>query len=188
MKYLKRFKLFVESSDFKIEDSDSSDVKISKERLNKIKKHLGDYKQKKNKIETLYKKDDVSSDELIKIIGKDEEENDFLREYANIVSMERKLYNLKNKEDLKNAELSNMKLRLDNANDESKESIQNAINNLTNNINEIKSKIDEINKNLPDLEKKHEVKMKNIEKEIQEYIKNIQISDLSDIDGEINKV
>ena len=176
----------MESDEFEKKDSDSSDVAITKDSLNKIQKHLSDYKSGKGKVDSLFKNDgEVSEDDIIKIIGKEDDRNEFLEDYVNIVSMEKKLNNLKNSEDRKNAELSNMKLRLDNANDETKNNIQNSLDNLNISIDEIKSKIEEINKNLPEMEKKHSEKMKEIEKNIHDWIEKISISDQSDKDGDM---
>jgi len=39
MKYLKKYQLFLEEDEFEIKDTDKEDVKLSKDKLNLLKKH-----------------------------------------------------------------------------------------------------------------------------------------------------
>jgi adenylate kinase family enzyme len=88
MKYLKKYKLFLEENEFDIKDSDAEDVKMSKEKLNDLKNQIAEYNQNKSKVIDLYKKAnsiEEANEELKKILGEDSESrNSFLVQLANM--------------------------------------------------------------------------------------------------------
>lgn len=174
MKYLKKYQLFKEDDNFEISDTDEADVKMSKEKLNDLKSKLSDYNSKKSSIDNLYKSDNIDSSDLEKIVGKDDDRNQFLVSYSNIASMSKKIEDLKEKENKKAVELSNFKDRLSDANEDSKEVISDKINQIESQISEIKSKITDSEKRLPELEKEHEEKISKIEDDMKDWINKIQ--------------
>jgi len=52
MKYLKNYKIFLES--FQISDSDEPDVKLAKEKMNTLESQISYYKANKSKIDSIY--------------------------------------------------------------------------------------------------------------------------------------
>lgn len=171
MKYLKKYNSFKEN--FEILDTDEPDLKMAKEKMNDLKNKLSDYKSKKSSLEQLYKSDEVKDSDLEKIVGKDDK-NPFLISYANILSAERKIRNLKEKENKKSVELSEFKDRLNDSDGESKESLSNKVSDIENQIKDIKNKISEIKKNIPEIEEKHKEKIENLEIDIKKWIDKIQ--------------
>lgn len=171
MKYLKKYNSFKEN--FEILDTDEPDLKMAKEKMNDLKNKLSDYKSKKSSLEQLYKSDEVKDSDLEKIVGKDDK-NPFLISYANILSTERKIRNLKEKENKKSVELSEFKDRLNDSDGEAKESLSNKVSDIENQIKDIKNKISEINKNIPEIEEKHKEKIENLETDIKKWIDKIQ--------------
>ena len=172
MNYLKDYKSFNE--DFTIEDSDASDVKAAKEKLNDIKKQLSNYKSQKGSLDSLYNTDEsVDNDKLKKIIG-DENKNPFLLSYSSVCSLEKKIKDLKNKRNNKSIELSELKDKLNDADDSSKENIEDRIDKVEEQISNIDDDINEANKKLPDIKKQHEEKMKSVEDDMKKWISKIQ--------------
>jgi chromosome segregation ATPase len=175
MKYLKKYNLFIESDNFDIQDTDKEDVKMSKQNLNDLKKKLSEYNSKKSAIDSLYKsKSEIKKEDLEKIIGKEEDKNDFLVSYANISSIKKKIDDLREKENKKALELSEFKDRLTDASDIIKPSILKRIEDIQVQKSGIKSKIEEYSKNLPQLEKEHIQKMSKIEDDMKNWIEKIQ--------------
>lgn len=174
MKYLKKYHLFKENDNFEISDTDEPDIKLSKEKLSDLKKKLSEYNSKKSAIDNLYKSDKVDDSELEKIVGKDDEKNTFLVSYSNISSMNKKLNNLKEKENKKAVELSNFKDRLTDASDNSKPIISAKISEIESQISKLRQDIVEISKKIPELEKEHKEKMAKIEDDMKSWIEKIQ--------------
>lgn len=174
MKYLKKYHLFKENDSFEISDTDDPDIKLSKEKLADLKKKLSEYNSKKSAIDNLYKSDKIDDSELEKIVGKDEDKNTFLVSYSNISSMNKKLNDLKEKENKKAVELSNFKDRLSDASDDSKSIISAKISEIDSQISKIRQDIAEISKKIPELEKEHKEKMVKIEDDMKSWIQKIQ--------------
>lgn len=175
MRYLKKYNLFLEADSLDIQDTDKEDVKMSKQNLNDLKQKLSDYNSKKSSIDSLYKsKGEVKKEDLEKIVGKEEDKNDFLVSYANISSMKKKIDDLQEKENKKALELSEFKDRLNDASDVMKPSIIKRIEEIQAQKSDIKSKIDSYSKNLPELEKEHAEKMSKIEDDMKKWIEKIQ--------------
>lgn len=173
MKHIKNYKLFKE--DFEVQDDDSKDVKLSKEKLDKIKSQLSEYKSKKSKIDNIYTLDNENIEEdLEKVIGDDEESNPFLVSYVSIAKLNRKVEKLKKNETKKSIELNELKDRLNDATDDIKQDINNRIDKVKTQISDIKKDILKTNKKIPELEKSHKEKMDNIEQDIKNWISKIE--------------
>lgn len=174
MKYLKKYKYFIEN--FEIEETDEEDVKLSKEELNKLKDQIKEFNSKKASIDSLYNsdKEDIQS-ELDNILGDEETRNPFLVSYANISSMKRKIESLHKREDDKAIELSNFKDRLAIAEDnDSKLKLSSQITNIQRQISEIKSELDESMKKVPEMESELKDKISKREEDMKKWIEKIQ--------------
>ncbi len=95
MKYLKKYRLFLEEDEFEVKDTDKEDVKMSKQKLNQLKTDLKEYPAKKTQIDTLYKNAKKLSDaenKIEDIIGDEPElRNPFLVDYNNIARMSKEV-------------------------------------------------------------------------------------------------
>lgn len=175
MKYLKRYKAF-EESEFDVSSTDSVDVKVSKDKLNDLKKQISEYNQKKGQIDNVFKrfKDPKQIEtEIEKIMGKDNK-NPFLVEYTHIARLNNDI-NIQHEANIKD------KLSLDDFNKELglakdndlKKIIQSKISDINNRMSERNKKIADIKKKSTESEKKHREKMKKMESELRDYIKKI---------------
>jgi hypothetical protein len=148
MKYLKKYKIFLEDS-YEIKDSDTEDVKKSKEQLNITKKQIDEYKNNKAKIVNIYKNAKSISevnDDIEKILST---ENPFLIELANLERMKREiiLFTEDNVNDKIKMDDFNSSLSLANDN-ESKTNINSKINDIRIRIADRNKKIIEIKSNI----------------------------------------
>ena len=183
MKYLKKYSIFLEDK-FEIEDTDSPDVKMSKEKMNTIKDQMTTYKTKKLLIDKLYSTEGVDIEKgLEDILGPTDiqngpDRNPFLVEYAHIAKLDSDVNKL-HKDNV------NDKIKLDDFQEElglskdnsTKDSVSSKINDIKNRMSERSSKIDEIKKDLLDSEKAHKEKMIKLEVDMNDYIQNISTSD-----------
>jgi hypothetical protein len=175
MKYLKKYKLFLEEDEFDVKDTDKEDVKMSKEGLNKIKLKISEYNSKKSKIDQLYKgTEDPSGDDLEKIIGKEEDRNDFLVSYSNINSIKNRIKRLQNKSDEKAIQLSEFKDRLSIASNEMKADLSQKVKEISDELSKIKKDIQEDMKKVPEMEKEHSERILKTEEDIKKWIEKIQ--------------
>jgi hypothetical protein len=179
MKYLKKYKLFLEEDEFEINDSDTIDVKMSKEKLNDLKSDFTEYNQKKNLIDNVFKnnkdKPELIESELKKILGTESEErNPFLVEYTHVAKSQYEIDKLhddnvkdKLRQDDFRQELSLAK------EDSTKVAVNSKIQDITNRIAGRNKKILDIQKDITERDKEHKEKMKKMDDESKEYIKNI---------------
>ena len=183
MKYLKKYKIFLESDEFEVEDTDTPDVKMSKEEMNKVGQHISEYKSKKPSIDTLYKnaKDDKEiTDGLENILGKEDvpDRNPFLIEYSHISKLQRDI-------EISQKDNVNDKIKIDDfqtelrlsTDNETKASISSKITDINNRMSQRTVKINEIQKDLLESEKIHIEKMSKMESDMKEYIENISSSE-----------
>jgi hypothetical protein len=173
MKYLKKYKIFLEDS-YEIKDSDTEDVKKSKEQLNITKKQIDEYKNNKAKIVNIYKNAKSISevnDDIEKILST---ENPFLIELANLERMKREiiLFTEDNVNDKIKMDDFNSSLSLANDN-ESKTNINSKINDIRIRIADRNKKIIEIKSNISKYEKDHMEKMVKMTKEIDDWVSKI---------------
>lgn len=172
MIYLKKYKPFLE--DFEVNDTDEEDVKLSKEKLNDVKDQISYYKTNKSKVDSLFKDPPENiSDELDKIITKDDKRNPFLVSYSSIARMQKKVDDLKERETKKNIELDELNDRLSDASDDIKKDIQDRISDVREQISNIKRDISESSRKIPEIEKEHKEKMDKKEQDIKDWISKI---------------
>jgi chromosome segregation ATPase len=174
MKHLKKYKLFLE--DFEVEDSDSEDVKLSKEKLDRVKTQISYYNSNKSKIDKIYQDLENGSikDDLDKVIGTGKDTNPFLVSYSSIASITRSIEKLKKRETDKSIEKNELKDRLSDASDDISKDISDRISKVNDQIIKIKKDINDASKKLPVLEKSHKEKMDNIEQDIKDWISKIK--------------
>jgi hypothetical protein len=185
MKYLKKYKIFLE--DFEIKDTDSPDLKMAKEKMNTIKSHMADYKTKKALIDKLYSnmelKDSDIEAELKNILGDEDaqngpDRNPFLVEYAHLSKLEREINQLQD-------DNSNDKIKVDDLqqslqlteNEDTKKAVEFKISDVKNRMSERSAKISEIQKDLSEKERNHKDKMSKMEAEMKEHIEKISSPD-----------
>jgi hypothetical protein len=178
MKKIKTYKLFIENSDFDIDITDNSEIKIAKEHLKTIQDQISEFKTKKSNIDNIYSKD-ITDDELSKevdnIIGtNDKDRNPFLVEYLHIANLKRKISKLQ-----KN--ITNDKIRKDDFieemtlsdNQSTKQNINAKITDISNRILTNSVQINNINKEINDAQNTLNKKMSDIEKDIVDNIEKI---------------
>jgi hypothetical protein len=166
MKYLKKYKLFLEADEFEIGDSDTPDVVMSKEKMNTTMSNMKDYKTKKSQIDALYSKEGADIEtELEKI---------FLVEYAHLSKLEKDINKLQD-------DNSNDKIKIDDLqqslslseDDATKKAVEFKISDIKNRMSERSSKISEIQQDLVEKEKDHKEKMVKMEKDMRDHVKNL---------------
>jgi hypothetical protein len=96
MKYLKKWNLYFE--DLKIEDSDTSDIKKAKEKLNTLRTQISEFNSKYREIDVAYKSNDDKKilDMEKKLFGNSDikngpDRNEFLVKYLNIAKKKREI-------------------------------------------------------------------------------------------------
>ena len=96
MKYLKKWNLYFE--DLKIEDSDTSDIKKAKEKLNTLRLQIDEFNSKYKEIDIAYKSNDDKKilDMEKKLFGNSDikngpDRNEFLVKYLNIAKKKREI-------------------------------------------------------------------------------------------------
>lgn len=98
MKYLKKYSSFNEEDEFDVTASDSTNIKKSKEDLNKVSANIVEYNNLKSKVDSIYKnaKTDAEIDKKISdLLGVDvEKRNPFLVNYLTVASDVRKVSNM----------------------------------------------------------------------------------------------
>lgn len=178
MKYLKKYKLFLESDGFEISDTDTPDVVMSKEKMNSTMNHIKEYKSKKSLIDALYSKEgsDIKKG-LESIIGKEDVKfgrNPFLVQYASLVKLEKDILKLQD-------DNTNDKIKIDDLNQsvsttedsDTKKSIGDKISDIRNRMSERVKKISDTQKEVSTKEKEHNDKMIQLEIEMKDSIKDI---------------
>lgn len=178
MKYLKKYQLFLEEDEFEIKDTDKEDVKLSKDKLNLLKKHLTEYQSKKQAIDEIYKNSqnlEETGEKIKTILGEESEErNPFLVDYNNIARITKEI-------DIIHKELVQDKLRADDFREEStlvkdsetKAAIVGKLTDVQNRIAEKNKKIVDKQKEIQELTTEHQEKMSQMKEDMEEYIKKI---------------
>lgn len=178
MKYLKKYKLFLEEDEFDIKETDKEDVKLSKEKLNLVEKQLQEYQSKKQSIDQIYKsaKTIEETGEKVKAILGDESEerNPFLVDYNNIARITKEV-------ELIQKETIQDKLRADDFREESnlikdpttKAAIVGKLTDIQNRIANKNKDILDKKKEIEELSKEHQDKMGKMKEDMEDYIKKI---------------
>lgn len=178
MKIIKSYALFLEEAEFEINDSDDKDIKLSKQKLNDLRKYLTEYGQKKTQIDQVFKKFEIPKDlesELSKILGKDSEKrNPFLVEYSTVSKLKKDIERLQN-------DNANDKVRLDDfkqeqnlsTEDKTKASVGAKISDINSRVSVRSKQILDYMKEINRKEKELLEKMKKIESEMKVNITKI---------------
>lgn len=185
MKYIKKYKLFLEEAEFDVNLNDEPDVKMSKEKLSSLKKQIADFKTKKPLLDKLFltvKTDADLTKGVENIVGKTdilpkEDRNPFIVEYLHIANLRRKIDNLqktiandKVKKDDFLQQANNIK---DLKDDVTKQNVSNKITDITNRISTNSATIASLVTEINDYQTKLYKKMSEIEKELKSNIKKI---------------
>lgn len=176
MKYLKKYKLFLEENEFEIKDTDQEDVKMSKEKLNDLKSDISEYQSNKAKIDEIFKKNDnpeEASKEVEKLLGT-EDKNPFLVEYVSLVRIEKEINKLHDDNANDKIKVDDFKQELSLTKDDTtKEAVNFKISDIMNRMTKRNKDISDKEKELIDLEKKHKEKIIETDKNIKEWIQKI---------------
>lgn len=181
MKYLKKFNSFCEA--LEVENTDSADVKFSKEKMNSIEKWLTEYGQKKPTIDQIYKteKNPESREQKLKnILGKEEsgqgqDRNPLLVKYCRIAKSQADVDDI-------NKKIINDKLQLKDFEDslgtskdaDQKKLLQSTIADCKNRITANNQKIKDMLVDANNLEKEIKTDMDKFKKDIDNFSKEIQ--------------
>jgi hypothetical protein len=181
MRYINSFNKFFE--DFEVKDSDATDIKFAKEKMNSMNKYLTEYSAKKSMIDSIYKNEKdpkVREEKLKNILGKTEsgpgeDRNPFLVKYCQIAksisdvdSINKKIINdklmLKDFED----SLGTVK------DDTQKKLLQSQIADTKNKIADSNQKIKTINDDMKKMDGEIKKDITDLKKQIDEFNKKIQ--------------
>lgn len=185
MKYLKKYKIFLEN--FEIKDTDSPDLKMAKEKMNTIKTQMKEYTSKKSIVEKLYSnmelKDSDIETELKKILGEVDaqdgaDRNPFLVEYTHLLKLERDVNKLQDDNSNDKIKIDDLQqsLRLSEGED-TKKAVEFKISDIKGRMSERSAKISEIERDLSEKEKQHKDKMSKMEGEMKKHIEKISSPD-----------
>jgi hypothetical protein len=182
MKFLIKYKLFLEEAEFDIQDTDSVDVKMSKDGLNTLKLNLTEYKTKKPLIDKLYSevKDPNQIETQLKTIlgttdiqnGRDR--NSFLVEYSNLSKLKSDLDTMQKQNVDDKVKLDDFQEELRYAKEQStKDVVNKKITDINKRMSDRKTQIQKIQNDFAINLKVHTNKMAKIQKDSEEYIKKI---------------
>ena len=184
MKYLKKWSIYLE--DFEIGDTDSSDIKMAKEKLNTLRRQIDEFNTKYRDIDTAYKtNDDVKISTMEKtLFGNTDvkagpDRNEFLVRYLNIAKKKREIEKNTNKIASDNIDLVRSKDIMSVTTDSeiktryNKNVIPNIKKNIDSSKNKIKNNEKDINLQITQIQKE----MSDRQKELMEYIKKIESQD-----------
>jgi hypothetical protein len=179
MKHIKRYKLFLEENDFEIDPKDETNIKMSKEKLNELRKQISEFNSKKSTIENLYLKTE-NEEELNKkvesLLGIPEKRNPYLVLFLTACSYKRKLDKTREKIVNDKIKLDDFKMELKDAVDSKvKDSINVKIKEIEQRLSDANMNISKLNKDISESHKSLTDRMIKDEKDIQEHIKNISI-------------
>ncbi len=181
MKYLKNWSLYLEN--FEINDTDTSDIKKAKEKLNTLRSQIDEFNNKYKDIDTAYKTNDqVKIDAMEKnIFGNTDvkngaDRNEFLVKYLNIAKKKREIEKSVNNIALDNANLIKSKDILNVTTDKeiknryTKDVIPSIQKKINTSKNKIKNNENDINLQISNIQKE----MSKREKDLMDYIKKIE--------------
>jgi hypothetical protein len=181
MKYLKKWSLYLE--DFEVNDTDPSDIKMAKEKLNTLRKQIDEFNIKSKEIDIAYKTNDDKkiSDMEKKLFGDADiksgaDRNEFLVKYLNIAKKKREIEKNTNNIASDNANLIKSKDIMNVTTDSeiknryNKSVIPNIQKNIDSSKNKIKNNEKDINLQITQIQKE----MSDRQKELMEYIQKIQ--------------
>lgn len=181
MKYLKKWSLYLE--DFEVNDTDTSDIKMAKEKLNTLRSQIDEFNIKSKDIDAAYKtNDDIKITNMEKtLFGSTDvkpgaDRNEFLVKYLNVAKKKREIDKNTNSIALNNIELVKskdiMNVTTDNEikNRYTKDVIPSIQTKINNSKNKIKNNEKDINLQITQIQKE----MSDEEKKLMEFIKKIE--------------
>lgn len=181
MKYLKKWSLYLE--DFEAKDSDPSDIKMAKQKLNTLRLQIDEFNKKYKDIDTAYKtNDDVKISTMEKnLFGATDvkagaDRNEFLVKYLNIAKKKREIDKNTNKIASDNIDLVRSKEIMSVTTDSeiknryTKDVIPSIQTKINNSKNKIKNNESDINLQITQIQKE----MSDREKKLMEFIKKIE--------------
>lgn len=181
MRYLKTYILFNEK--FDIKDTDEEDIKMSKEKMNKLVDYITEFPQKKPQIDAIFKdlkKDNETiSKELQNLLGKEDagpgaDRNPFLVDYVEISKLTRKVDDIQNQRALDKIKLDDFQQQLSlSKNPDVKANISSSISDVNNRLADKSKQILDVKKELEEKKKKLDEKIASQKKEIDEFTKKI---------------
>jgi hypothetical protein len=180
-KGIKKWSLYLE--DFEVNDTDPSDIKMAKEKLNTLRKQIDEFNIKSKEIDIAYKTNDDKkiSDMEKKLFGDADiksgaDRNEFLVKYLNIAKKKREIEKNTNNIASDNANLIKSKDIMNVTTDSeiknryNKSVIPNIQKNIDSSKNKIKNNEKDINLQITQIQKE----MSDRQKELMEYIQKIQ--------------
>jgi hypothetical protein len=182
MKYIKKYKLFIEADEFDIQTTDTPDIKMAKEKMDTIEEQFAEYRTKKITIDQLYlnTKDDSEIEEgLQKILGKTDiqngpDRNPFLIEYSYLAKLKRSLDKMRQQNVDDKIKLDDFNEELMEAEEQTvKESISSKIKQINERVLERVKKITQTQQDFNLKEQEHKARMLKTESDMKEYIKKI---------------
>ena len=184
MKYLKKWSIYLE--DFEVNNTDSSDIKMAKEKLNTLKHQIDEFNIKSKEIDSVYKtNDDVKISNLEKSLFGDTDiksgadRNEFLVKYLNIAKKKREIDKNTNKiatdnEDLiRSKDILNATTDIEIKNRYNKDVIPKINQKIITSKEKIKNNEKDINLQITQIQKE----MSDRQKELMEYINKIESQD-----------
>ena len=181
MRYLKKWSLYLE--DFEIGDTDSSDIKMAKEKLNTLRSQVDEFNKKYRDIDTAYKtNDDVKIATMEKTLFGDTDvktgpdRNEFLLKYLSIAKKKREIEKNTNKiasdniDLVRSKDIMNVTTDSEIKNRYNKNVIPTIKKNIDSSKNKIKNNEKDINLQITQIQKE----MSDRQKELMEYIKKIE--------------
>lgn len=185
MRYLKRYSSFNEENDFDPQVTDAPDLKMSKEKLQSIINQAKVFKQKKPLIDKIYLNDSIDDVQLqTKIkellgpeIANKEDRNPFMVEYLNVSDLKRRLERVRKDNVDDKVKLDDFNQDLKGATDATqKTAIQQKISDINSRIGLANTTISKILTDITAAEKSLNLKIAKQEKDMKDYIKNINLN------------
>ena len=184
MKYLKKWSLYLE--DFEAKDSDPSDIKMAKQKLNTLRLQIDEFNLKYKEIDTAYKSNDDKKIATMEqnLFGKTDvksgaDRNEFLVKYLNIAKKKREIEKNTNNIATNNADLIRSKDILNATTDSeiknryNKDVIPSIQTKINNSKNKIKNNERDINLQITQIQKE----MSDREKKLMEFINKIETNE-----------
>jgi hypothetical protein len=159
VKFIKKYRLFLEENEFEVKPTDERDVQMAKQKFNDFQKHVQDYQKLKPLIDKAFEFKDLkkTEDELNKILGKDSEKrNPFAVEYATVSRLKKDIetYQKQNADD---------KIRLDDFKSESSAAVDANVKKTSDNkVKEIEDRMKLNSKKISDIIKEVNIKEKEL--------------------------
>jgi hypothetical protein len=173
MKYLKKYKLFLEEDEFETKDTDKEDVKLSKKKLDLLRSQLAEYPSKKIGIDNIYKKYKTikeTESEIENILGS----NPFLVDYNNISRISKEVDIIHNEIVLDKIKADEFKEEASLVKDsETKAIISSKLADIQNRISDKNKELEDKKKDVIDLSKELDEKMVKMRTDMEEHIKKI---------------